>query len=400
MNARSLTAPRWLAPWSALLVATVLAVAGCGGGGVETGGTGAAPTYASGPIGGFGSIIVNGVRYDERSARIVDEDGGTLASGDLRLGMTVRVDAGAIDPATLSAVATEVQVTSDLRGRVAAKDGVASTFTVLGQTVRVTASTAFDDALAGGLPAVAVGSTVEVYAILDPVTGVYAAQRVEADPAPAAFKLRGVVAGLDLGARTLRIGTASFTWAAGLAPAGLANGQTVRLTLQTTTDAQGRWVVTRFDDGVALPPDGAEVEIESVIASYTSMADFTLAGVRVDASAARVEPAGATVAAGVRVEVEGHYRSGVLVADKLEVKGAGDDGGDDDGREVELHGTLSGLDTGARTFVLRGLTVNYTDAEFKDGTEADLADGVEVEVHGRLDGSGTVVVAEEIDFED
>lgn len=378
--------------------ATALLLHACGGG-VEGQGTGSV-SYSEGPIGGFGSIIVNGVRYDERSARIVDEDGGTLASGDLRLGMTVRVDAGAIDPVTLSAVATDVRVTSDLRGRVAAKDGVAGTLTVLGQTVRVTTSTAFDDTLAGGLPAVAVGSTVEVYAILDPVTGVYAAQRVETDPAPSAFKLRGVVAGLDLGARTLRIGTATFTWAAGLAPEGLANGQTVRLTLQTTPDAQGRWVVTRFDDGVALPPDGAEVEIESVIASYTSMADFTLAGVRVDASAARVEPAGATVAAGVRVEVEGHYRNGVLVADKLEVKGAGDDGGDDDGREVELHGTVSGLDTGARTFVLRGLTVDYTDAEFKDGTAADLADGVEVEVHGRLDGSGTIVVAEEIDFED
>ncbi|WP_374675158.1 DUF5666 domain-containing protein [Ideonella sp.] len=383
---------------AALAAATALLLHACGGG-VEGQGTGSV-SYSEGPIGGFGSIIVNGVRYDERSARIVDEDGGTLTSADLRLGMTVRVDGGAIDPVSLSAVATDVQVTSDLRGRVAAKDAVAGTLTVLGQTVRVTAATAFDEALAGGLGAVAVGSTVEVYAILDPVTGAYAAQRVEPDPSPSDFKLRGVVAGLDLAARMLRIGGATFTWAQGVQPAGLANGQTVRLTLQTATDAQGRWVVTRFDDGVALPPDGAEVEIESVVASYTSLASFTVAGVRVDASAARVEPAGATVAAGVRVEVEGHYRGGVLVADQVEVKGSGDDGGDDDGREVELHGAISGLDTVARTFVLRGLTVDYAQADFKDGTAADLANGVEVEVHGRLDGSGTVVVAEEIDFED
>lgn len=370
------------------------------GGGVEGQGTGSV-SYSEGPIAGIGSIFVNGVRYDDSGARITDDEGRLLVPGDLRLGMTVRVDAGPIDGLTATAVATAVHVGSDLIGRVEAKDTVAGTLSLLGQTVRVTASTTFDDRLVGGLAGVVVGDTIEVFAILDPVTGVYAAQRVEPETAPAHFKLRGTVAGLDLAARTLRIGTATVTWAAGVAPAGLANGQTVRLTLQTTPDGSGRWVATRFDDGVDQPPEGAEAEIEAVIATYGSQADFTLAGVRVDATSARIEPAGAVLAAGVRVEVEGHYRDGVLRADKVEVKGSGDDGGDDDGREIELHGTVSALDTVAKTFVLRGMTVNYATAVFDGGTEADLAGlNVKVEVKGQLADGGTVVQAEEIEFED
>ncbi|HET9821328.1 MAG TPA: hypothetical protein VFQ16_05830, partial [Burkholderiaceae bacterium] len=60
----------WL---TGLAVALALGVtlSGCGGG-VETGGTGASNTYAEGPITGFGSVIVNGVRFDDRSADVED----------------------------------------------------------------------------------------------------------------------------------------------------------------------------------------------------------------------------------------------------------------------------------------------------------------------------------------
>ena len=77
------------------LSVAVLALHACGGG-VEGQGTGSV-SYSEGPIGGFGSVIVNGVHFDDSQARIVDADGHTLQSGDLKLGMTVQIDAGAID---------------------------------------------------------------------------------------------------------------------------------------------------------------------------------------------------------------------------------------------------------------------------------------------------------------
>lgn len=122
-----------------LLFAAALALHACGGG-VEGQGTGSV-SYSEGPIGGFGSVIVNGVHFDDSLARIVDTDGNTLRSDDLKLGMTVQIDAGAIDPTALTAVAKTITVGSDLLDPVSANDAGTSTLTVLGQPVRVTAST-------------------------------------------------------------------------------------------------------------------------------------------------------------------------------------------------------------------------------------------------------------------
>lgn len=390
----------WFTRFAGLLLSAALLHA-CGGG-VEGQGTGSVSSYSEGPIAGFGSIIVNGVHFDESQAAITDDEGRALTAADLKLGMTVRIDGGAIDQTAGTAVANAVHVGSDLLGPVSANDLVGQTLTVLGQTVRVTASTVFDDHLIGGQSVIVPGDELEVFAILDPVSGVYAAQRVELKSDPSAYKLRGSVAQLDTTQRSFQIGAASFTYAADIAPVGLANGQWVRLRLQTATDASGRWVVTRFDDGAAQPREGDEVEIESVIASYASNADFTVSGVRVNGASARISPAGAVLAAGVRVEVEGTMSGGVLVAEEIEVKGSGDDGGDDDGggREIEIEARISAIDTEALTFVVHEQVVDYSDAEIKNGTAEDLAVEVKVKVHGRLSEDGSVIVASEVEIED
>lgn len=390
----------WLTRFAGALLTAALLQA-CGGG-VEGQGTGSVSSYSEGPISGFGSIIVNGVHFDESQAAITDDEGKVLAAADLKLGMTVRIDGGVIDQTAGTAVANAVQVGSDLIGPVSANDGVGHTLTVLGQSVRVTASTVFDEHLAGGQSAVVPGDELEVFAILDPVSGVYAAQRIELKSDPSAYKLRGVVANLDAAQRSFQIGAASFSYAADIAPAGLADGQLVRLKLSTATDAGGRWVVTRFDDGAAQPAEGDEVEIESVIATFVSNADFTVSGVRVNGASARISPAGAALAAGVRVEVEGVMSGGVLVAEEIEVKGSGEDGGDDDGggREIEIEARISAIDTGALTFVVHEQVVDYSDAEIKNGTAEDLAVDVKVKVRGRLSEDGSVIVASEVEIED
>ena len=384
--------------WTALLVLAA-ALHACGGG-VEGQGTGSVSSYSEGPIAGFGSIVVNGVHYDESKARITDDDGRVLSADALKLGMTVRIDGGPIDQAAGTAVADTVHVSSDLVGPVSANDLATSTLTVLDQAVRVTASTAFDDQLPAGQASVLPGDLLQVFAILDPVSGVYAAQRIEkVSGAPAAYKMRGVVAGLDTSKHTLQVGGAGLVYGDGVAPGNLANGQLVRMALETARDGSGRWVVTRFDDAAARPDEDSEAEIESVIATFNSNADFTVSGLRVNASGATIEPAGATLAAGVRVEIEGTVTGGVLVASKVEVKGSGDDGGDDSGREIEIEGRITALDTNAQTFVLRGEVVDYGDATFSGGDAGSLAVDVKVQVHGHLSGDGTSVIAEQVEFE-
>jgi hypothetical protein len=383
---------------AALLGLAALALHACGGG-VEGQGTGSF-SYSQGPISGLGSIIVNGIRFDDSQAAVRDDDGNTLSSADLKLGMTVQIDAGAIDTVNATAVATAIHVDSDLIGWVSANDVAGGTLTVLGQPVRVTSSTVFDDRFAGGQAAVPVGSVVEVFALYDPVSGVYAARRIEPESAPADFKIRGAVSALDKVAKTFRLGPVVCLYTT--APADLADGKIVRAKMDVTPNDDRQWLVTDLVSGTRLPPDGSEAEIESVISAYTSNADFTVSGVKVDASAARIEPTGSTLAAGLRVEVEGTMRGGVLVATKVEVKGRGD-GSDDDGGggEVEVSGKITRLDTATQTFVVREQTIHYATAEFDDGkTEADLAVDKKVEVKGRLSPDGTEVIAERVGFED
>lgn len=394
---------RGIARWTKWLLAGVVAlvVVACGGG-VGGQGTGTFG-YASGAITGFGSVVVNGVHFDESTAHIHDADGNTLSRDVLRLGMTVEIQSGAIDTTALTATAQDVAVISDLLGPVSAVDATASTMTVLGQTVRITASTLFDSSLAGGLSAIALGQVVEVYAIFDPVNTVYAARLVLPRSSPDHYTLRGVVSGWNSAARQFQMGPATLTYAADAVPAGLANGATLRLRLSTQADGSGRWVVTAAQPASRLPQDGTEAEIEAVVSSYTSLSNFVVAGVTVDASSATVQTHGLTLAAGVRVEVEGRMQGTVLKASKLELKGSEDSAGGDDqgaGQEFELSGQISSLDTSAMTFVIRSQTVSYAQASFENGTAANLANGLKVEVKGVRSANGTLVTASEVKFDD
>src|SRR6478609_9453528 len=74
----------------------VLLLAACGGG-VDSGGTGAPAesSSASGPITGFGSVIVNGVHFDDSNAGITDGEGMARQRQDLKLGMTTVIKGSA-----------------------------------------------------------------------------------------------------------------------------------------------------------------------------------------------------------------------------------------------------------------------------------------------------------------
>jgi hypothetical protein len=378
-------------------------ISACGG--VDGGGTGS-PTvgYSQGPITGFGSIIVNGTHFDETLATVVNDNGTPLTTADLKLGMTVEIDGSGVDRSTAipTATATQVRVRSDLLGAVSASDTVAGTLTVVGQTVQVTASTVFDDRLAGGQAALKVGDLVEVYAIYDPVGNVYAARRIEPVSMASHFKVRGQAHALDPAARTFQIGTATFVYS--VAPAALKDGSLIKVLVATARDNAGRWQVSTVDDDTRQISEGAQVEVEGVISAFTSQADFVLSGRNVNASGAAVTPAGSVLAAGVRIEVQGVLSAGVLVVSKLQVKSTEDGGSSDGGGqgvEYEIKSTILSLDTANQAFVVKAGSqrIDYSAAKFSGAPVANLKVGARVEVHGRLSADGTVVKATEVNLD-
>jgi hypothetical protein len=70
-----LTAPRrLLRAVCTLSTAALLLACGGGGGGIAGVGTGGTGSFSVGTVTGFGSVFVNGVRYDDDGARLVDDD--------------------------------------------------------------------------------------------------------------------------------------------------------------------------------------------------------------------------------------------------------------------------------------------------------------------------------------
>ena len=390
------------ARWCAVLAAAIalmfaLTMAGCGGsegeGGVGVGGTG---SYASGPITGFGSVIVNGIEFDDSPAQVEDEDGVPSSRSLLRLGMLTEIEGGPISGAPTAPVATasRIRFSSELAGPVESIDAAGRTLVVFGQGVRVALTTVFDDRLAAGLASIAVGDVVVVYGFFDPRANGFVATRIEPRPSGLpAFRVRGPVHDLDSVARSFAIGARSFSYAglaASAVPAALANGAFVRVLSSSAPPPNGRWTVLGFGPATTVRPiDQDNARLRGLVTAFTSNTAFFVNGQPVDASGASFPDGTAGLAPGARVEVEGSLRGGVLRAMKVEIDS--DDGASFD---FQLKGSIESQRPLLQTFVLRGVTVYYGAAiPFDKGAPADIAVGAAAEVRGVLSADGTRLLA-------
>lgn len=386
----------WLTGLAAAL-AFAVALVGCGGG-VETGGTGAANTYAEGPITGFGSVIVNGVRFDDRTAEVADVVDGAKTRSDLKLGMVIEVDAGRVGDDGLgnrSATASAVRINPHLVGPVTALDLANGRLFVLGLPVRLTPATVFEG-LANGSSSLAMGQVVEVHGFFEPMAMSMGtvATRVERRTAALVYRVRGAAHAVDAGAKTMKIGSQVFDLSETGLPSGLNDGSFVRLVLRTEP-VEGRWRVVRASVESRRLADREETELEGLITAFTSGASFAVNAITVDASSANRPASG--LGAGVRVKVRGRAMAGIVIAASVELHS--DDDAYSEG--IELRGLVAGLDTAARTFSLRGVNVFYgTDPapRFEGGSAANLVNDVCLRVRGRLDAERTRVVATHVEF--
>ncbi len=402
----SISRRRWLATALASLGGGALSACGGAGGGFDVSGvgTGGTGSFSSGSISGFGSIIVNKVRYDDTSAQVMDDDGRALTNTALRLGMVVEVEGSDIttDAAGLRrASASRIQVRSEILGPVEHLDAVAGTLTVLGQAVRTTAATVFSDGVRGGLAGLAIGQSVAVYGQRDSA-GVCTASRIELRTAPTSYRLRGPVSQVDAAAQRLRIGEAVIFYGDAQRSGDLdrpRDGAFAVVELPLTAGAAGVWRAQRLELRNAplasvLPSDKARVELEGFITAFTSSTQFSVNGVAVDARGAQGVPT--DLALNQHVEVKGQLSKGILIASEVERE----DDKDESGSGFEVEGRITQIDRAAATLVVRGLVVRYANARFEDGTIDQLREGVKVDIKGRLDRDGTSLDADEIEFED
>lgn len=372
----------------------VAALSACGGGSsADLSGTGK-KSQIDGTITGFGSIIVDGVRYTTNGTD-VDADGVSGSLDDLSVGMVVTLEVDEQGNALF------VRYRDNVEGEVTSVDLAAERFVVLGQVVQVDALTTFDDVT---LPTLAVGDRVEVSGVVGP-DGVILASYVERESdLNEESEVLGRISGLDNAAQSFMINGLSvdFGSVARLeVPNGvLQNGLLVEV--EGVFDAAADILRAREIEAyqLVLPSQSSgepgadrrdqEFEVSGVVRDFNAASEtFSLNNFVVQLQPGTEFDDGprSRLVNGARVEVEGQLdANGALLAREVSFESEVDS---------EVEGTVDSVNVeGGELTLLGGLVVLVTsDTRLRDETRRagrefslrDIAPGDRLEIVGVLE---------------
>lgn len=360
-------------------VAAALLSACDGGGGSLSAGDGAIRGTGSsvGPVSGFGSVVVNGVRFDTSGIpnREVISDDGVTVEDLLSEGMILSVEGQWLD--TNEGTADSVEYDDTLRGPVSALApdpsgaGEFVTATVLGQSVRVDRQTVIRGTrFALLLSQQGVGQTVRVSAWQQP-DGTYRAGYLAVIAEDLNdVELEGGVADVDTSANQFRIGSilveydeASVVFGSGLAEADLVSADALEVEGSLSGSTLTARSIDRDDTRRYAGAGGEDIEMTNVV-----LTGFVPAGI--DSRSGTFTMAGRTVF----VDDETELDDGLVVGDLqpgllIQVEGALNDSGNVLAIEIgrrDGNGAVKGvmtpgsLSTAVQTFRVGGVLVQAT----------------------------------------
>lgn len=369
------------------MVLATSALAGCGGGGIGLAGspgTGGTGIYLQGTISGFGSVIINGIKFDDVQAT-VQVDGATATAAQLRLGMVASLQ-GHLGAVAAMGTASSIDVWSIAQGLITQVG--AGEFTVAGLTVLTDSTTVLDGVASAAL--LSMGQRVAVWGLqagADARTWKATRVAVLAALANAPLVSTGLVSVEDSQRylNGLRL--------TGTLVAGLMAGQLVRVQGALSSNGDSLAAVRVDMQGLklgALP--AGEIEIEGVVTTPLLNGRFMLGNIVVDASGAHYKPANFVLRVGARVEVYGSWQpDGVLKATEIEYED------DETLNTVKIEAHVEQF-TSLADFVVRGQRCNASGATISHGSVADLRVGVKVKVKG-IKAGGDVLMVTELEFD-
>ncbi|HSO19964.1 MAG TPA: DUF5666 domain-containing protein [Desulfosarcina sp.] len=324
----------WMLP---LLVMVCMLLVGCGGGGIAdlaaggqggtgvTGGGQGGTGMSAGTVTAFGSIHVNGVRYDTSQAEIFVE-GQSQGFGDgavqtsLAVGMVVRVEGNFED--SENGTADRVYFNDDLRGLVETGsfqeiDSLTSKLVVLGKTVVINE---FTNVVGIAIDSGIEGEWIQVSGFED-AEGRLNATFVTGITNSGGANLKGTITAVDPPNFIITINGIDISYlnAAPIDPDPFAVGQLVEVTGDYSSGAAAvdadniTWVDFLGADDIDF------IELEGIVSNKTSDTEFSLNGVPVILNAQTIYSGGdaGDAAEDVRIEVEGQLIDGVVHAETV-----------------------------------------------------------------------------------
>ncbi len=360
---------------------------GCGGGGGSSSpatGSTSGSAASSGTVTGFGSVFVNGKRFDTSGSSFT-VDGQSGSQGDLKLGMTVTVT-GSFNGDQRSA--STVQQKDAVEGLVQSIAADRLSLVVMGQTVLVDSTTLIDDSngLNGNIGNLAAGDFVEVNGHIRP-DGVIQATFIEKKLVGVTPEVRGFVSLHDATAKTFKIGNLTVDYSTSLiddmpTPSGSNwNGLFVEIkgtNFNSVTTTLVATKVERENQGFGNNMD--EFEVEGFVTQVVGVGDFFIGTTHVQTTPS-TEFRGGTIdeiVVGAKLSAEGRLADGILTAKHVKFHAA-----------VKLEGNIATIN--GNTFTIDGLPGITVTVNSQTEGGSNLSGGNHVRVRGRLGSSNSVI---------
>jgi hypothetical protein len=369
-------------------------LASCSGSSSDTvagGGIGGTGYVGNGTITAFGSIVVNGVKFNTANANVIIGGrqkgiGNQAVLDNLDLGQAVVVE-GSMDDTGSSGTAARVMFAPNVRGPVTEITGLdtnAKRVVVLGQTIITDDSTAFRNTTIRDL---ALDNLIEVSGLVE-VAGVIRATHVKkiADSFNplTEVEVKGMIQDLDLIGKTFKLNALIVYY--GLAQIG---------SLPDGTPRSGQLVHVRGKVGTGVRVEATEidladetritsadrVDLEGFITDFASTSDFTVSYVKLQAHGNTKFIGGLLdeVAQGARIRVRGRLVGGILQAQQILFL-----------EKIRIESRVASKDMSHKTLSLSGLNeigVTVTSLTRISGSAKDfdqIQAGDHIRVRGRL----------------
>ncbi|NOS82400.1 MAG: hypothetical protein HOP32_12545 [Nitrospira sp.] len=373
-------------------------LSGCGSGGGDgaatgTGGATSGSAAASGTITGFGSVYVNGKKFETNGASLMVDGQAvpcTVSAASkcgLKEGMTVTVTGSFSGDQRFAGTVSQSDAVEGLVQSIA-PDGLS--LVVMGQTVFVDSTTLIDDSngLNGNIGNLVVGNFVEVNGHVRP-NGVIQATFIERKVAGITPEVRGFVTGHNAITGTFQIGGLNVVY----------NGITIIGDMPTPSGSNwnGRFVevkgtfisatttltaskVEPENQGIGNNMD--EFEVEGFVTRVDAPGDFFIGTTHVQTTGSTLFRGGTIdeIIVGAKLSAEGRLANGILTAKHVKFHAA-----------VKLEGNIATINGNAFTIAgLPGVTVTVN-SQTEGGNTLNNLLGSHVRVRGRLGSSNSVI---------
>jgi len=367
------------------------------------------PTQTVGVITGFGSVFINGIKYQTSATNISTDDNSNAVETDLQVGMVVSLN-GSINNDGKTGNASSIHYEEQIKGPLTSIDLAANTLIILGQTIIFDELTSLDNVVLENLIP---GDFLEVSGFLNSDNQLYATRiELENNTDDSQLKIQGIIAMLNSETKTFSLGDISIDYSTAVFEGNnfndLADGELVRVKGVAFALVDNIFTISHIKiiSTNDQHDDGDKRHLEGIITSFTSSENFIVNGLQIMTTSDTRYEYGTidSLSLNVRVKIKGTYDDqGRIVANEIRIHQR---------TQLKLEGLVQVIDLDSNTITVLDVVFEVSaQTKMKDESDVgerffditDLVIGDFVEIKGFVNNNSqniaTKLKRENVDFD-